>query len=545
MYRARRYAGEDKTQDTTGYVYPRPVKSVIKYMKNYNNRSVTENGAVGLRTTTRPLLDLNFKVSSLRDRSEEEIVQEFVKAYYDDSKYAVKWLFFLRDILQGMGERRTFRVCMKYMAQSHPEVAKAVMKLIPQYGRWDDMLVFLDTPLCDEVVAFVKEQLLEDFRNMEQYKPVSLMAKWLPSANASSKETRRLGRLLAKKLDMTEAEYRKYLSTLREWIGVLEVKLSANLWDQVDYEHVPAKANLKYETAFEKHDQKRRIDYLYQVATGDAKLNGNGIMPYEVVHRYMKGNYCSCLKENLLAELMWENLLKNGFKNDWGLDDCMVVADGSGSMYSNASGSTSVTAIEICNSLAIYFAQQLKGVFHNKAITFSERPQFIDLEPGEKLKDKLEIMLAHNEVANTNIEAVFDMLLDMAVSNQVDPEELPKQLLIISDMEFDTATGQAGWRITDREELKFTDTLFETIEKRYEAAGYKIPRLIFWNVCGRTDTIPMVDNEEGICLLSGFSQNAMKVAAHKEIKDPYESLLKTLDGPRYAPVEEALGTVAA
>ena len=520
--------------------------SATEYMKNYDNTSITENGAVGYRTTTHPLVDLNFMASYLRNAREQDIVKEFTKAYYESPKYAVKWLFFLRDILQGMGERRTFRVCMKYLAKSHPDVAKAVMELIPSYGRWDDLMVFLDTELEDDVCKLIKEQMKNDLMNIEYVKPISLMGKWLPSANASSKETRRKAKVIAKKLGFTEQNYRQALTLLRKYLDVVETKLSANKWDEVDYTRVPAKANLKYESAFERHDEKRRLDYLYGVAAGKAKLNGKGIMPYEVVHRYMKGRYLAAgLKENLLAELMWKRILEEGFDNEWGLDDCIVVADGSGSMYANASGSTSVTAIEICNALAIYFAQQLKGVFHNKAITFSARPQLIDLEPGKSLKDKLEIMLAHHEVANTNIKAVFDMLLDMAVSNKVAPEELPKQVLIISDMEFDAAS-RPGFRDSDAWDYEtFDEKLFETIEKQYEAAGYKLPRLIFWNVCGRTNTIPKVNNDEGICLLSGFSQNAIKIAADKETKDPYESLIKVLDGPRYKAVEEAIGELVA
>lgn len=200
-------------------------------------------------------------------------------------------------------------------------------------------------------------------------------------------------------------------------------------------------------------------------------------------------------------------------------------------------------AIEICNALAIYFAEQLKGVFHNKAITFSERPQFIDLKDNTSLKDKLEIMFSHCEVANTNIEAVFDLILEMAKSKEVPREELPKQVLVISDMEFDAATGSGYYYRKDWK--KADETLFAQIAKKYEAAGYKMPRLIFWNVCGRTDTIPMVNNEEGLCLLSGFSQNAMKVATDKTKKDPYEALIATLDSPRYQKIEEAIKDLVA
>lgn len=506
--------------------------AVVSFLRNYNNRSVTENGAVGFRTTNHPLLDLNFKVASLRNREEEAIVNAFVKAYHADWKHAVKWLFFLRDILEGLGERRTFRLCLKHLAIAKPQIALAVMKLVPQYGRYDDLLVYLETPLSEEVCAFLKEQLDADVAAMQRNEPVSLLAKWLPGNNTSSKDSRAKAAVLAKHFGMGAKEYRKTLSALRRYLDVTEVKLSAGAWGAVNYEKVPAKANLKYDSAFLRHDRERRVSYIENAFLGDGKVNAKGLMPYEIVHRVIKNAWATSLKEDVLAELLWKKLLEQGqesFTSSMGLEDCIVVADGSGSMYSPASGSSSVYAIDVCNSLAIYFAEQLQGVFHNKVITFSERPQFVDLNPGNSLRDKLEILLAHGEVANTNIEAVFKLLLDMAASNRVPADQLPKQVLIISDMEFDEAICRG-----------FDETLFESIGRRFRESGYTMPRLIFWNVCGRTDTIPMVEGENGICLLSGFSQNAIKVAANREIHDPYLSLLKVLDGERYLPVEEAL-----
>lgn len=510
----------------------------VQFVKNYHNRSVTENGAVGYRTTTKPLLDLNFQVSSLRAREEAYIVQEFMKAFHDSPGYAVKWLFFVRDILEGLGERRTFRVCLKYLAVSRPEIARAVLNYVPQYGRCDDALILLDTPLAGDVAAMYKKQLDRDLAAMEAGKPVSLLGKWLPSSNTSSKKTRAYAGKLCRYFKMSQKEYRKTLAKLRAYANVVETKMSAAAWSDIDYETVPAKANMLYDKAFEKHDRDRRIEYLEKVLLGEGNLNTQGLMPYEIVHRITgKSSYYRVLQGDLLSELMWKKIVREGFRNDWGFEDAIVVADGSGSMYQMASGSSSVMAIEVCNSLAIYFAEQLRGVFHNKAITFSDHPQFIDLKEHTSLKDKLEIMFAHNEMSNTNIEAVFDLLLAMAECENVPREELPKQVLVISDMEFDEATASYLW---GKKRKPVNDTLFARIAEKYEAAGYRMPRLIFWNVCGRTDTIPMVDNEEGLCLLSGFSQNAMKVAADKTLKDPYKALLQVLDSPRYQVIGDAI-----
>ena len=513
------------------------------YIRKHNNHSQTENGAWGLKTTQHELLDLHFQVSSLRMRRPEYIADSFVKAYYENPHYAVKWLFYLRDIAEGLGERRSFRICMRYLAESQTGIAREIMELIPQYGRYDDLMIYLDTPLQEEMGAYIGRQLKADRAAMEMGRSASLLAKWLPSINTSCAATRAMAVRIARMLGMDRREYRKTLSALRAYLDVVEVKMSDSQWERVDYEKVSAKANLRYDAAFARHDRERREDYLRRVYLEDGKLNSRGVMPYEIVHKiYTGSNSCywnASLKENLLAELMWQKLLQEGFQNDWGLQDCIVVADGSGSMYSPVDSSGLVSAIEVCHSLAIYFAAQLKGVFHDMAISFSETPQLIDLSRGKSLKEKLEIMRAYDEVANTNIQAVFRLLLDMAVSHDVPAEQIPGQVLIISDMEFDEASSRYG----DRRRQGFNGMLFERIAAEYAEAGYPMPRLIFWNVCGRSNTIPAVTGEQGICLLSGFSQNGMK-AAHREIKDPYECLLKTLDSPRYAPVEEALQKLA-
>lgn len=539
--RAVRYDNGDMEKEIAQYDLSQA--HAVHFVRNYQNRSVTENGALGLKTSGHSLLDLHFQVSSLRSSTPHYIIYSFIKAFYENRHYAVKWLFYLRDIAEGLGERRSFRICLQYLAKAHTEIAREIMELIPDYGRYDDLLSYLDTPLEAEVCAYIGRLLRENQEAMRAGKPISLLAKWLPSINTSSHKTRTMAAKFCRQLGMTPGKYRKTLSALRAYLDVLEVKLSTSAWDNVDYERVPAKANMKYNEAFLRHDEQRRVDYLYKAFQGEDKINSNGLMPYEIVHKMVGTEYwrSNVIKSNLMCELLWKRLLEDGFQNEWGLEDCIVVADGSGSMYCYASGSNSVTAIEVCHSLAIYFAAQLQGIFRDKVISFSERPQLIDLSQGKGLREKLEILQAYDEAANTDIQAVFRLLLDMAVSHQVPAEQIPKQVLIISDMEFDEATY-------DYEESEhrgaFDKTLFEAISEEFTQAGYPMPRLIFWNVCGRSNTIPTVKGDQGVCLLSGFSQNAVKVAAHKEIQDPYESLIRMLDAPRYEPVEKALGKLA-
>lgn len=516
--------------------------SVVYFAKNYKNVSITENGAIGYRTSGHALLDLNFAVSSLRAKHEDYIVANFVKAYYESPKYAIKWLFFLRDAREGLGERRSFKVILKYLAISHPAIAGAVLPYIPEYGRYDDALVLLETPLAGDVARMYREQLQADLAAMAENKPGSLLAKWLPSINTSSEATREYARKLCRLFKMNAKEYRHMLSKLRAYSNVTETKMSRSQWEEIDYNQVPAKANLIYDSAFMKRDGARRYSYYESLVAGEGKASVKGLMPYELVMREERSRYSGvCLSEEIMTELLWKKMVEEGFDNEWGLEDAIVVADGSGSMMSKVSGNAKVTARDVCNSLAIYFAEQLKGVFNNKAITFSNRPQFIDLSGADSLKGKLEIMHAHCEVANTNIEAVFDLILELAQNAEIPREELPKQVLVISDMEFDAATCPCGWGFAVDSSWKKADSaLFEVIEKKFEDCGYTMPRLIFWNVCGRSATIPKVSNGNGLCLMSGFSQNAMKIAANKAIKDPYKALLAVLDSPRYAAVGEAL-----
>lgn len=493
-------------------------------LENFNE-SVTENGAVGYRTTGKALLDINFAVASLRSANEGEIVRRFQAAFLENKVLAMKWLFFARDVRGGLGERRLFRTAMKYIAKYEPETARKVVGLIPEYGRYDDLWSLLDdNELRPYVVEFVSQQLTEDVANSRNRKPISLLGKWMPSANASSVTTKRYAKILRNALEMKESEYRRTLSALRRYTDVVEVKMSAKMWGEIDYEAVPSRANLIYNGAFLRNDEERRRAFLASLEKGEARINASTLFPYDIVHQYCSGGYGRTPKSyDATIEALWRNLpdLVQGCGNT------IVVADGSGSMMSRV-GSSGVTALEVANSLAIYFAERSSGEFKNKYITFSSRPQLVDFSRGQSLRDKISIALGHSEISNTNIEAVFDLILNTAIRNNMRQEDIPANILIISDMEFDCATtGRIG------------ANLFKTIEAKYRGYGYKLPRLVFWNVNSRTNTIPVRENDMGVALVSGFSVNICKMVMSGKT-DPFECLLETLNTPRYQPVEDAL-----
>lgn len=512
------------------------MNAVRNTLNNEYNVSVTENGAVGYRTTGKELLDLNFAVASLRKMSDEEVAKRFKKAFCEDKMLAMKWLFYARDVRGGLGERRLFRVVLKDLVESNPEMVIPVINLIPEYGRFDDLWCLLDNAESAQTVyQIVDKQLKEDWENMKAGKPISLIAKWMASVNASSAQTKEYGKKLCKALHMTEREYRKSLSKLRKYLDVVETKMSAKNWSEIKYEAVPSRANLIYNDAFLRNDEERRREYLGKLEKGETKINASTLFPHDIVHKYCESTGWSARlkRKDATIEALWKALPNT--VNDCG--NTIVVADGSDSMNCTVDNSSRVTALEVANALAIYFAERSSGQFKDKYITFSGRPQFVDFSKATSLHDKLQIALMHNECANTNIEKVFDLILTTAVNNKMSQEDLPKNILIISDMEFDNCAtcGQGGSFSVNRP----TKRLFEVIAQKYAQAGYQLPRLVFWNVNSRTGTIPVKENGLGVALVSGFSVNVAKMVLSGKL-DPYECLLETLNSERYAPVEAAL-----
>lgn len=505
-------------------------------LNNEMNVSITENGAVGYRTTGKELLDLNFAVASLRKMSDIEVAKRFRKAFCEDNILAMKWLFYARDAREGIGERRLFRVVLEDLVKSNPEMVIPVINLIPEYGRYDDLWCLLDNAEAAKVIyTIVDKQLVADMKNMENKKSISLLAKWLPSSNASSEKTKKYAKQIYKALGLTEREYRKMLSAFRKYLDVVEVKMSDKNWSEIKYEAVPSRANLIYNGAFLRNDEERRREYLSKLEKGETKINASTLFPHDIVHKYMSGGgwYRSLKSKDATIEALWKALPDTV----QGCGNTIVVADGSGSMTCRVDNNSGVTALEVANALAIYFAEHSSGQFKDKYITFSERPQFVDFNGCNSLHAKLQTAMAHNEVANTNIEKVFDLILTTAINNKMHQEDLPQNVLIVSDMEFDccaTCGNSSRW---DRN--RPNQKLFDVIAQRFADAGYKMPRLVFWNVNSRTGTIPVKENELGVALVSGFSVNVAKMVMSGKT-DPFECLLETLNSERYAPIEEAL-----
>lgn len=500
----------------------------MEMMKN-NQKKETENGAIGYATQGHKLVDLNFAIPSFREKVDTLLFDE---ALEEDKLLTLKWLLYLRDIRFGVGERKAFREFLVHLAKKDEELVADFIRNVPieEYGRWDDYVEILDSvsyTIQKAIMIKLAVQLGKDDAYCEMGKKVSLLAKWLPSENASSARTRKLAKFVRQSFGMTSKEYRKILSRLRKYIDVVECKMSSNNWDKIDYEKVPSKANLLYFNAFMKHDETRRMEYIDSLKEGKSKINSNALFLHDIVHKYTGNSDSSCTYKvfdyNETLEQMWNAQDKvKGFKNT------IVVRDGSYSMTCSFDRYGSTSAIDVANAITLYCAENNTGKFKNKFITFSARPVIVDVSKYVTLHDKLKYMISKDDMSNTNIKSVFDLILNTAIKNNVSNNDLPKNILIISDMEFDMIIPYWG---------SSNEALFDNLFEKFMNAGYEMPKLIFWNVRSRTNTIPIQENKNGVILLSGFSKNLMRMVMSSEL-DPYKALVKELSRDRYSIIDK-------
>lgn len=513
----------------------------MNFIENLENnvKTTTENGAVAYATSGNKLLDFFYKVSSFRKNPVDYSL--FDEAYYQDKAMALRFLLFLRDVREGMGERDTFRKLLLHLTEIDTQIADKFLYIIDlsKYGRWDDYIYLFattkDENLKRYITAILKKTFNDDWNHYINGEPYSLLAKWMPSINTSSKKTVAVGNELRKYFRMSPSQYRKTLSKLRKGLDVLEVKLSSNKWDKVDYSHVPSLANIKYKDSFIRHDVDRRTKYLNDVACGKKKINANSMFLYDIIHAYEKDvdfeGYCMLPIDDTLENLWASQKKPKTFA------DTLVVRDGSGSMALRVS--KNVSAMEIGDSIALYCAKNNTGVFKDKIMAFSDNPKMVTVNCST-LHDNIEKLMKNTECSTTNVESVFDLILKTAKKCNATQADMPKNVLVISDMQFNAAMCDKdafGFPLRNQN-VQEDDTLFENIKKKYNACGYELPKLIFWNVSRYSDgTVPIQSSKNGVILLSGFSKELVDMVCCSDL-DPYKALCRQLNKPRYDVVEE-------
>ena len=481
---------------------------MLEFLKNLANRTLTENGAVTECTTGSDCLDLFAAIGALRLQDEEEITKRFLRAFAENKDLAMKILFYARDVRGGLGERRVFRVLLRYLAKYEPAALRRNLPFVAEYGRWDDLLCLLDTPLCAEAADLLRQQFEADMSALQAGKPVSLLGKWLPSVNAHNAEAVRQAKQLSRTFGMNAASYRKALSALRREIRILENNLRERDYS-FEYAQQPSKAMFKYRKAFLRNDALRYHQFMQKVERGEATLHTGTLMPYELV----EAAYNCTEAERASLNATW-----NALEDFTTGENALVVADGSGSMYWGGKPQPATVA----QSLAIYFAERNTGAFRNHFITFSMTPQLVEIK-GEDLTEKVRYCRSFNECADTNLQAVFELILVTAVKNCLPQKELPSVLYIVSDMEFNACARNASL------------SNFEQAKQLYASYGYRLPKIVFWNVQSRNQQHPVKMNEQGCALVSGCTPRIFSQVMSGEM-EPYKNMMHVLMSERYAPI---------
>ena len=467
----------------------------VEAIKNQEAR--TANGMKARKSSANACVDLFYNIGASRGKN---IVPAFTAAYVENPDLALRITQWARDVRGGSGERQVFRDILAYLENTKPEDASRLLAKVPELGRYDDLFVFKTKPLKAQAYTLLGDALRA--RN-------GLAAKWTPRKGEVAREIREF-------FGMSPKQYRKSLVTLT---NVVETQMCANNWDNIDYSHVPSVAHARYKKAFGRHGT-TYAEYVTKLVKGEAgvKINASAVFPYDVLKGRI-GRYNTMSKQELdVVEAQW-----NALPNYVGAANVLPMVDSSGSMTCPAGGHTSksgLTCLEVAISLGLYFADKNTGKFKDTFLTFSRSPKLVNLKGN--INQKIDQMNT-GEVANTNLHKAFELILDVAVKNNVPQAEMPETLVIFSDMQFDQGV--------DRDE-----SAIEMIERKYKAAGYTVPQVVFWNLNAAYGNTPVKFDKRGTALVSGFSPAVAGGIMGGNMDDftPEAIMLKTVMKDRYS-----------
>ncbi len=458
--------------------------------------TVTENGMPTNSSSLNHCVNLFFQIGAMRGINKKKLISKFSKAYNEDALIAMKILFWARDVREGAGERQIFRDILGWLCKNHSEVLKKNVHLISEYGRWDDVLTLVGTDNCWlEPLELIKSAL----NNKD-----GLCAKWMPRKGVKANTIR-------KYLNMTPKEYRKLLVSLT---NVVETSMCSKKWENIDYSKLPSLAASRYQKAFHKNDGERYREYINSLKKGTVKINAGAVYPYDITKSLKFG-------DSEIASEQWK-ALPNYMEGSE--ERILPVVDVSGSMVCSAGNNPNVSCMDVAISLGLYISERNVGQFKDTFITFSERPIFQVLN-GD-LKDRYQQLKRADWGMNTNLASTFELILEQAVKHQVSQHEMPTKVLILSDMEFDSANVLGKWNPTAQQMIK----------EMFENAGYKTPDIVYWNINARNDNFPTSFNEMGTVLVSGFSPSIMKNVLTCDNFTPYNMMMETVDSLRYEPI---------
>lgn len=449
----------------------------------------TINGMKTNASSMNALVDLFFAIGASRGK---DMTKAFEKAIVANETLALRLLMWARDVRGGAGEREVVRKILTYMEKNHPAALERILPLIPEYGRFDDLLVFQTQAFKEKAYVIIGDALRAGN---------GLAAKWMPRKGPIAVEIRNF-------FGMSPKQYRKSLVALTK---VVEQDMCAKRWNMIEYSHVPSLAAARYQKAFNRNDPMGYAKYKSKLATGEAKINANAVYPYDVIKSGKFGG------DHAVMQAQWDALPRY-----IGDELVLPMCDVSGSMGCPVGGNDNLSCMDVCVSLGLYLADKNTGPFKDMFLTFSATPS-INVLKGD-LRSKLRQLETANWGMNTNLNAAFDEILRVAVKGKVKAADMPKYLLIMSDMEFDRCT-------------QFDDSAMQMIQRKFEAAGYEVPKIVFWNLNARAGNVPVKYNMKNVALVSGFSPSIMTAVLGAKDMSPVSVMLETLNSERYAAIK--------
>ena len=449
----------------------------------------TINGMKTNASSMNALVDLFFAIGASRGK---DMTKAFEKAIVANETLALRLLMWARDVRGGAGEREVVRKILTYMEKNHPAALERILPLIPEYGRFDDLLVFQTQAFKEKAYVIIGDALRAGN---------GLAAKWMPRKGPIAVEIRNF-------FGMSPKQYRKSLVALTK---VVEQDMCAKRWNMIEYSHVPSLAAARYQKAFNRNDPMGYAKYKSKLATGEAKINANAVYPYDVIKSGKFGG------DHAVMQAQWDALPRY-----IGDELVLPMCDVSGSMGCPVGGNDNLSCMDVCVSLGLYLADKNTGPFKDMFLTFSATPS-INVLKGD-LRSKLRQLETADWGMNTNLNAAFDEILRVAVKGKVKAADMPKYLLIMSDMEFDRCT-------------RFDDSAMQMIQRKFEAAGYEVPKIVFWNLNARAGNVPVKYNMKNVALVSGFSPSIMTAVLGAKDMSPVSVMLETLNSERYAAIK--------
>lgn len=504
----------------------------MKELQKWGNLTKTENGAVAVKSTLDSVVDLFGTIGSMRENNyhkpasiNQELLPMFAKAMQENKELAMKTLFYARDCRGGMGEKEVFKTVMLALLKIETEESyllfKNNMANIVEFGSWKDLLDIFNRTLNSQakidIVGYIYDTIHTDIKLMNEGKTPSLLSKWLPTINSKSKHTKLKAKKLLTLMPKLDFDYRNYCVQARKMLKVVERNIAQQTFNEINYSAVPSRCMLFNRNLFMEKDHKHFNEYLDNLEKGETKINSSVLFPSDITGKYLDRNSSYTgfnAKIDTVLEEQWKAL-----PNYMGKPlNAICVVDTSGSM--------SGTPMDVATALGIYISERNPSeAYRNKCLEFSHRVKFVDFSKANTLRDKLDCY--GYEVADTNIEKVFDVILELAIANNLKQEDIPTHLIILSDMQFNSATNiyARNW------DTQFK-TLMETIRDKYKNRGYVLPQIIYWNLNVRQPNFPEIA-KDGVCYVSGYSPAIMKAVLNTEILTPLDVVKNAVMIDRY------------